>query len=785
MAQYLTTSQITTNIPQAYPFINVISTPTGVTSSGILVIFGEADGGPSYQVTALKNNFFTPNQLNAVKQKYISGQIVDAFQALTAPSADADILGSANQIFIVKTNQGTQASAVLANTYGTLSDKNFGLPGNNYKYQITSIAAEDAPAISGTTIPALGAPLNGVNFAIRTNGGASSTVTLSATPSEHDTIPHLVTELNQYTFAVTAANATVGATYTNNGQTFTVVATIASGTTLLMTATGAPYPVATGSLVKTSGTGDTTIAFSAWTRVLPVGVSASAGGAPSSIELSIDTDSAAYGKGYGKTLELIEVVPGDLAALGLSPGMTNSSQEPGVELDITNATTGLSQSIDVTAVTAIAVGYLGTTGTLTINATTLTTTVTGGTGANLSIPLSQFKTCSDLAAFIASQPGYSAVCLPAAQQVSPFALDEVTAIGIASTGAGLTPGRIKMAASAWNTAANNSALAFAAGAGGAQGLPSPTASPAYLTGGTRGGTLAADIVNVLAQLGGIQCNIIVPCFSQDASLDIAAGLTDSSSTYTIAAINAATKSHCLEFSTPALKHNRTAILSLLDVYQNDASQAQSLGTFRCSLTMQQITQVNSQGLITLFQPWYAAVIAAGMQAGGFYKSILNKAANIISYTDPVGFDSGDPGDVSAALNAGLLFLSTDTGRAGYWVSDQTTYGFDTNFVYNSVQAVYTSDLIALDLAQSFFLNFIGKSEADVDAGAGLAYLAQKMAQYKTQKLIAASSDAPLGYKNQSVDIAGPTMTVNVEIKLATAIYFIPINISISQVQSAA
>jgi len=63
-----------------------------------------------------------------------------------------------------------------------------------------------------------------------------------------------------YTFTVTSANATVGATYTNNGQTFTVLYTIASGTILVCGSTGAP--AASGTLTKASGTGDATIAFS-------------------------------------------------------------------------------------------------------------------------------------------------------------------------------------------------------------------------------------------------------------------------------------------------------------------------------------------------------------------------------------------------------------------------------------------------------------------------------------------------------------------------------------------
>lgn len=61
-------------------------------------------------------------------------------------------------------------------------------------------------------------------------------------------------------FFVTAANATAGATYTNNGQTFTVVYTISGGTILITTQTG--DPTASGTLTKATGTGDATITFS-------------------------------------------------------------------------------------------------------------------------------------------------------------------------------------------------------------------------------------------------------------------------------------------------------------------------------------------------------------------------------------------------------------------------------------------------------------------------------------------------------------------------------------------
>ena len=60
-------------------------------------------------------------------------------------------------------------------------------------------------------------------------------------------------------FCIDPGSATVAATYTNNGHTFTVSATVASSRYVKMTGDGAP--TASGTLTKTSGTGDSTITF--------------------------------------------------------------------------------------------------------------------------------------------------------------------------------------------------------------------------------------------------------------------------------------------------------------------------------------------------------------------------------------------------------------------------------------------------------------------------------------------------------------------------------------------
>ena len=917
MAQFLNTPWISTPVPGAYVNTTVISTASGLASSGVVLIMGEAAGGPAYTEVTLANNFFGPTALNQVRSIYTSGPIVDAFAALSAPSNDPDIVGTASSIYIIKTNQGTQATATIPG-YGTLTALNYGVAGNLFNYTITSLSNEEPPQVTGNTVPAFGTALDGDTFSIRQNGGAIDVITLSSgssspvSPSESasaQTAAHSAyTSLS--TMTATPISATLDGQTLTPGVYSTGAASLAASANGTLTFNGAGvYVIQTSSTLVTGAggiptmtlTGGATAANIYWTvgssatinsgfsgvfqgnviaqasitdtlggtvngsmialsgavtlsaatainaqnaplldyagsfgilgasavtgsaasgtvvtgnvgssptnaitnfppgvivgaahsniaelitelnLLLPAGMTASAGLAANTVVLTMAVEGSPYASGYGQSFELIDSTPGDLAALGLPAGIFTSSEEPGVEVQIINSTAGINETLNVTPTVALMVGYEGTTGTMTINATTLTTAVTGGTGSNLSITLSQYTTIAQLAGFINSQPGYTASASPAATQLPTSALDQVTAIGIA-TSTESQPGRVKNSVYAFQTQLNTStAVGFTATA--VKGLPAPGILT-YLSGGLLGPTLAIDIVNAIAQMAGIQVNIIVPLFSQDATKDITAGNTDPGSTYTIDAINELLKSHCIEFSTPTLKRNRMAILSYNDTYANCKAQAQSLATYRCSLTCQQVTQVNSAGVNQLFLPWYGSCVAAGMQAGGFYKSICNHLANIVSFTNPAGYDSGDPADVSDAIIAGLLVLTQNTSGIP-WVSDQTTYGLDSNFVYNSIQAVYLSDILALDLAQTFQTAVVGRSVADVSAASALSLLQQRFDFYRKLKMTTTSNGAPLGYKNASIVISAPTMTVNVQALLTTSIYFVAINLALSAVQQSA
>jgi len=110
-----------------------------------------------------------------------------------------------------------------------------------------------SPAVTGDDTSGNTDPLTGLTWSnyLRNNGGIVEFNTNSGSTWSWD---------GQQKFTVTAANATAGATYTNNSQTYTVVLTISGGTTLYTIPTGTSE--ASGALTKTSGTGDDTITFS-------------------------------------------------------------------------------------------------------------------------------------------------------------------------------------------------------------------------------------------------------------------------------------------------------------------------------------------------------------------------------------------------------------------------------------------------------------------------------------------------------------------------------------------
>ena len=832
MAKQYVTTKGTVKIPGAYPSYTVQSSPGGLSTTGVLMIVGEADAGAHWSAeTDLENNAFGPDSLAEVVAKYKSGPIVDAFRGAVSASNDPAIVGSFNRIVIAKTNAGTKASAALlqlgpSTAYTTVYDKSYGTLGNQTSIAVASSVAEVLPTTgSFTYIPAV----DTVDLGVRVNGGASATVNIAANRAPNSFVSDVdaasgidaVGGVNRNILAVsgTLTLAVVSGNAITLTRSVAWAVTPTAGDTLVIPV-GSPVAgasqqnvgayVITGatstviSATKLSDAGKVTPAPVVGTITTPVAIGPAAVAAVTDAAayspVTISMTSAAVVPGSGKALELVELTSGtDLlsrTAYGLattvastwvsksaSPVLIVSSAESAVTLTAARAADSASESYTEGGEIPLRVGYTGSSVTMSISSTQLTTS---GGALPLTLNLSDYATIQSLADYINAQSGYSAsVGTASLGFLPPTALDRVSAIGISSQFGTVQPGRVKIDAYRMFTAVSEGSSLLQFGSPETRpdaGLPAVTPTT-FLSGGTRGATSNAAVTAAIAGLEAVEGNFLIPLFSRDASADIVDGITATGSTYTIAGVNAASKAHVLAMSAFKRRKSRQALNSIQAAFQAQQDAAANTASYRVCMTFQNVKDSDSNGDIATFQPWMAAVKAASMQAAGFYKSIENKKVDISGITHVAGdFNPKNDSHIENALTAGLMPLRASRTGGFAWVSDQTTYGTDDNFVFNSLQAVYSADTIALTTGQLMEQAFVGQSVADINAQVALTYLDQIMANFLRLKLIAPSDDAKKGYKNARIRISGNVMLVSVEIKLATALDFIVIDFLVSPVQ---
>lgn len=826
MAQSYVTDAGTLIIPGAYSTYRVETANGGLATSGVLMLVGEADAGPAYsEETDLESNAFGPDQYALVQAKYKSGPLVDAFRLASSPSNDPQIVGSPSRIILVKTNVSAQASAVLnqydgSTEYTTLEDRSYGKLGNLIYTSVTAAASEVVPTTGAFSfLP----PTAAFAVSVRANGSDAADGALSITAGM--TPAAFVAAVNALAVPVTATGGALKTVLGGTGGTLTLTALGGNSVTITHTSpwanafvvgdtlvipTGSPFAANNEGSYQVTAIGASTVTAKKYAN--PSGGTPGTVTAPSteSVTVAATTDLAAYGAvtialtaadpvaGLGKSLEIgyvsgtdsfvnaARTVAGGAVtwySTDSAPVLVTSATEYKALVNVSRQADSVQEEFSVGGEVVLKVGYNGDTADLVIDDTTLTIS-TSVPAEDLSVTLADYATVSDLASFINSHTNY--VCSAGnAQlgQLSPAVLDNGT-YTIASVH-GVAAGRIKADAYKFAKVLNEQSVLVTVPTEPSAGLPGLT-STTYLAGGLKGATTQAEVVAAIDALERVRGNFLVPLFSRDASLDIADGLTDSGSTYEIDSINAYAKSHVLKMSTIKRRKNRQALVSKQDTFENQKEAASNLASARVAMSFQDVKGIGSTGVITQYAPWAAAVNAAALQAAGFYRAIVNKSANVSGVVHNAGdFSDRDDTLMEDALQAGLLPMKrSDTG--GYvWVSDQNTYGRDANFVFNSLQAVYVADIISLTTAQRMENAFLGRSVADVSAPVALSFLESIMSDFMRLKLIAPSDDAPRGYKNVVVRISGPSMVVSLEVKLAGALYFIPINFLVSQVTQVA
>lgn len=848
MALRSVTTQGTLTIPQAAATFKVASRPAGLATSGVIAILGESTMGPSFDIEddVEEDCSFGPDQIAQIEAKYGSGPLVTAARAAAQPSNDPRITGSPARLVLLKTNASTKADGSLTkfddSNYGTLADKSYGKTGNLISIEVTADTSEVEPTTGAFTyIPAVGT----VAYTLRLNGGAGVGGTLGANTDPATFVSTLaalagVNATGGANLGVHPASGNIALTVLS-GNAVQIDTTVALGaippvgSTMVipdasvieggggLNANVGAYVVTGASALqilatKLSDAGKPAAVPGTITPPSSVGTVALSGGPAADIKafgsVTIGPDTLDPIAGIGKTLEINQLTSGtDLLSraayvLGTTSKVSlagsgnwisatgaetllESSAEYVVNISAARQFDGRSEELIAGGEIGLTIGYTGTTAALVIDDDDLTITVVGGSGASLGpLDLGDYATIADLAEFISTHTGYTASAGTAALgQLPPTALDNVTTT--CATTFGNETCKLKVDAyRLFNKISDTSSLVELQNSDGdveqaGAGLPQP-ASRLFLSGGALGGTTAAQFVDAVSAAERVRCNFVVPCFSRDASDDIVDGLTDSASTYEISAIHAAIKTHVNAMSTLKRKKNRQGFCSIQDTFTAAKAASANLASFRVSMAFQDGKVLGSSGLTEQTQPWVLAAVAAGMQAAGFYRPIVRKQPNLSGVIQAAGdFDDRDDTEVEEALENGLLVVRRpDTGGLA-WVSDQTTHVKDDNFVYNSIQAVYVADTISMTLSQRLDGAFVGESIADVPAALIASAIDAAMGDFIRLKLVSTSDDAPKGYKGLRVDLDGPTATVQMEIKEATGIYFIPIELTFSAVQQTA
>jgi hypothetical protein len=583
------------------------------------------------------------------------------------------------------------------------------------------------------------------------SGGAQQLILVKTNPgatAELETIAGYT-----YTFAVTATTLATpaGSVYINTitGNLFTVSTTAAPSATTIVALGGNP-PAATGTLTKVSGTGDATIAYSTYVASAPTT--------------------------YGTLLALDPGVNGNLINTAIT---TIAGQVVITVTDAGQGITEVSSPIGGNAdmiLTATATPGL-TAATVTTTATTLTTTITGGTQSPLSIQLSQFETINQLANYIASIPGYTCtVPNPTNGNLSPSVMDLVAGVSIFTA--------YTFVQNAYDVSQyfqGSTLVSFTPTA--TFGLP-VNMNTTYLAGGTLGGTSAADVQAAIDALQGVQCNFIVPCFSQNATADIPTGFTDPTSTYTIAGIIAGLRAHVAAMSSVTGRKERQGFVGYRDTFVNQLTAASTFTYPRIQMHIAEFNVQVASGATGWKQPHSSAVAAAGMKAAAVV-GLPNtfKQPNILAFRSPFGdFDPEINGD--EALLGNLTFVENNPNGGFRYVLDNSTYAQTLDaWFYARPSVIYAADTAA----RTIRLNtetFVGQRNSDISPETIKNLLIKVMSSLLASGItVADATSGGKGYTVLNVQIIGSIVYVDVTLVIVEGIEFILNTITVQQANS--
>lgn len=469
-----------------------------------------------------------------------------------------------------------------------------------------------------------------------------------------------------------------------------------------------------------------------------------------------------------------------------------SSQEAQVSMNSLNTVTGERFPADkIGGKTVLEVSYLGSATVAKVSIDSNRRMKLVADTVEVTLPTLKYPSLAALAEKISAQTDWSARVADAAlSSASPSVLDMVDEVNCKSiAGAHSFTGRIKNDHNAWTSffAGTVSVLDFVAGARPIKaGLPAGESSQTFLEGGAKGATSNADIQAALDAGLKIPTVQVLPLFSRDAYLDVADGLTEPESTYSIDSVHAALRAHVATGWSSSIRRERFGLASFFGSFEESKAKAQTLNYENISMTFQLARATGADGNAQWFLPWMLqCCMAAGRSQAILGTPLLRKSFNVLDvkhipessiYSDTLmrDFDPASKSMLDEAIEAGLLTMGVVEGAGLRLVSPDLSTRSRINdpkaWVYerNNVSFIFIEVIQTL---RSVLENYIGERTTDVTTSEVASTVVNVLSSFVTSGAIVAFSRNPL------VTDLGNGYAVQVQVRPAEALEFISLDVT--------
>lgn len=383
----------------------------------------------------------------------------------------------------------------------------------------------------------------------------------------------------------------------------------------------------------------------------------------------------------------------------------------------------------------LSIQYAGTDASALVTVSNSTGQMAGSSGASGSeslkwtAPFATYQTIQQLANFINSQSGWSAMVLTSSPNgATANALDDMISVQAKTTAATVTA--TLQAVINWF---NTTGIVIAIRPASIGALPAAMAAPSYLAGGSNGTPTNTDWADAFSALQNApQVRIIVPITGD-------------------AGIHAMTATHCAYMSDPTVRCNRVAICGGVsgETVSLVLVRAANLNSRRVSLAWSGIQDIDPiTQLLTTYDPFYVAAQAAGLLSTLPITQALTRqhiTAKALEGTLQSTLQKTDYDILASNGIMAIKFFANQNGNYYGYVRSLTTWLQDQDLDNLELSMVCNEDYVDIRVGNDLD-SLVGQSGGPIGAGQVQSTVVSALKDLQTEGAIVGDSNMP-AYSN--------------------------------------